>query len=157
MLDAEVASIKMQKKIKIIVLVLLVGSFSTTIYLYRQYEKQATADVARETRVTKTDATAILTSFKNDEGLANDTFVERVVEVEGVVEKISFLNERHTIMLKSDDNTKNYVICDMMPMSKNHIDRLNIGDTVVVRGVCKGYLFDVVMLNCVPINNNIDE
>ena len=57
-------------------------------------------------------------------------------------------------MLKSKTFSQSFVMCDMSPISGTKINELTKGDTIALRGVCKGYLLDVIMLNCIPIHEN---
>ena len=40
----------------------------------------------------------------------------------------------------------------MSPKSNDRTNEFVVGNTIVLRGVCKGYLLDVIMLNCMPTN-----
>ena len=82
----------------------------------------------------------------------NRTYVNKVIEVSGVIKDISLLNDRYTVFLKSETFSKNFVMCDMSPSGKIQGDQLTIGDSITLKGVCKGYLLDVIMLNCIPID-----
>ncbi|CAN0604539.1 unnamed protein product, partial [Ectocarpus sp. 12 AP-2014] len=94
----------------------------------------------------------IITLFQGNELQANATYTNKVIEVHGTIKEISFLNNRNTIILKSEKFEKNFVICDMSPISNTIIPKLTIGDTITLKGICKGYLLDVILLNCIPTN-----
>ena len=94
----------------------------------------------------------LLTEFNGNLEKANATFIEKVIEVEGVIKEVSYLNNRHTIILKSESFTQSFVICDMSPKGNDRTNEFVVGNTIVLRGVCKGYLLDVIMLNCMPTN-----
>ena len=106
---------------------------------------------APEEQVEAVDIGELITMFQDNEQLANDTYAEKILEVEGVVEEISFLNDRHTILLRGDKFEQNFILCDMAIESKEK-KRMIKGDTIKLKGICKGYLLDVIMLNCVPID-----
>ena len=107
---------------------------------------------APEEPVEQVDIGELISMFQDNEELANDTYTEKILEVEGVVEEISFLNNRHTILLRGDKFAQNFILCDMAFESKDGKERITKGDTIKLKGVCKGYLLDVIMLNCVPID-----
>lgn len=78
-------------------------------------------------------------------------YVGKIIEVEGLVEDINTLNGTITIILRSQ--LENYgVICDMNQLlfkSKNK--KIKVGTKIIVKGICKGILKDVILLNCVII------
>lgn len=132
-----------RKKIYIGILTLVLASIG---YVLVQYLK------APEEEVEQVDIGELITMFQDNEKLANDTYTEKIIEVEGVVEEISFLNNRHTILLRGDKFAENFILCDMAFKSKDGKERITKGDTLKLKGICKGYLLDVIMLNCVPID-----
>lgn len=81
----------------------------------------------------------------------NTDLIEQVILIEGIVEDINGLNQRNTVILKGED-TKRFVICDMQ--KSENLALLNVGDTVTIKGILKGTLKDVILLNCIiPIHN----
>lgn len=133
---------------------LIVGLLSSIVWVYKAFNRPVKTDVSMVENVRKVNTEEIISMFKSNEQEANATFIEKVIEVEGVVKDISLLNDRHTILLKSENFTQSFVMCDMSPLGNDKINKLTIGDTVVLKGVCKGFLLDVIMLNCMPINEN---
>lgn len=119
------------------------------------YTKPARIEVSKVENVNQVAIEDLIQGFQIDEEKANADFIEKVLEIKGVVKEISFLNDRHTILLKSKNFSQSFVMCDMSPLGNYNINELVKGDTIVLRGVCKGYLLDVIMLNCIPINEKI--
>ncbi len=142
----------MHKKVKIRVFGLLLTVIFACMMLYNFYNRPMQINVSEIENINQIPIDDVITMFKDDEEKANATFVEKVIEVEGVIKEISFLNNRHTIILNSKSFTQSFVICDISPLGNDKVHKFTIGDTVVLRGVCKGYLLDVIMLNCMPIN-----
>ncbi|MFS4466963.1 OB-fold protein [Maribacter sp. 2210JD10-5] len=136
---------------------LFLGIAAVFLWGYIELQKPVNTDVSMIKNVQKVNIEEIISMFRSNEQEANTTFIEKVIEVEGIVENISFLNNRHTILLKSDSFSKNFVMCDMSPLSKDNIKELSKGDTIVLKGVCKGFLLDVIMLNCMLIDGKTKE
>lgn len=132
----------------------IIGSvvLASFIYLYMAINRPASKELSMVENVERIDSYDLINFFKTDQSKANASLVEKVIEVEGVVENISYLNNRHTILLKSESFSQSFVMCDMSPMGKQQITKITKGDTIALRGVCKGYLLDVIMLNCIPID-----
>lgn len=81
----------------------------------------------------------------------NTDLIEHVISIEGIIEDINDLNHRNTVILKGKDS-KRFVICDMQ--KSENVTLLNVGDTVTIKGILKGTLKDVILLNCIiPVHN----
>ncbi len=132
-----------KKKVFIGVLVLVAGSILYLLLVHKESLGQEAQHV---------DIGEMITLFQENEQLAIATYTEKLVEVEGVVEKVSFLNNRHTILLKGDTFTQNFILCDMAADEDNPTQKVVKGDTLKLRGVCKGFLLDVILLNCTRID-----
>ena len=143
----------MFKRNKVEILGLLLITFIVSfIMIYISYNKPADINVSRIENVNQLSIEELLTEFNGNLEKANATFIEKVIEVEGVIKEVSYLNNRHTIILKSKSFTQSFVICDMSPKGNDRTNEFVVGNTIVLRGVCKGYLLDVIMLNCMPTN-----
>jgi len=81
----------------------------------------------------------------------NKTDIEVVIAIEGIVHEINNFNDRYTILLKGDKVSETYVICDMNTNHINTTKTVKSGDSIVVKGLLKGFLKDAIMLNCVVI------
>lgn len=79
----------------------------------------------------------------------SSNLIERVVMVEGVIQDVNYLNNRTTIILHGKGENQRLVICDMQDNQKLKIKSLNLGDKVSVKGILKGSLNDIILLNCV--------
>lgn len=113
-------------------------------------------DILETEKVSAVHIDSIIEDFKSDETLASEQYIDKVIQIEGIITKISYLNERHTLLLKSNSFEKSFVICDMSPTEVNNIKAFHIGDTISLRGVCKGFLLDVIMLNCITVNEKFE-
>lgn len=89
----------------------------------------------------------LISEFKSSKQTEN----ELVVAVTGVVHEINHVNDRHTILLKGNTADETYVICDMNTNQRSTTKAVKSGDSIVVKGLLKGILKDVIMLNCVVI------
>ena len=82
-----------------------------------------------------------------DEERSDSLYADKIIEVTGHIKEIMFLNNRNTIILNS--NTENFgVICDVNPNQKRKIKQLKKHQKIRVKGICKGFLKDVILLNC---------
>jgi len=88
----------------------------------------------------------VVSQFHNNEIEATEKYSNTVIEVYGRVKKISHLNNRRTIILEG--NSSSAIICDLDDSEQINIDTLKINQQLYIKGVCKGYLKDIVLLNC---------
>lgn len=89
----------------------------------------------------------LISELKSDQ----KTDSEPVISVNGIIHEINNVNNRHTILLKGNTEGETYVICDMNINQINTTKDLKSGDSIQVKGILKGILKDVIMLNCVVI------
>ncbi|MGY5352499.1 OB-fold protein [Wenyingzhuangia sp. IMCC45533] len=130
--------------------------FATLILLMSLYFIFSVNKVYRvDTRNLKTDsilkATDLTYSFIDNEIIANKKFKSKILEIEGTIKEISFKNNRHTIIIYGTAND-NHVICDMKNNSNQSISSIDIHKSIKIKGLCKGFLKDVIVLNCMVIN-----
>ncbi|WP_299672263.1 hypothetical protein [uncultured Polaribacter sp.] len=89
----------------------------------------------------------LVASFLTDEEKSNELYVDKILEVVGFVKEVTFLNKRITVLLYSKNNDAG-IICDI---DKNQIEKvktLKKHQEIKIKGICKGFLKDVVLLNC---------
>ncbi len=75
-------------------------------------------------------------------------FVEKAIEVEGVIKEITFRNDKYTIIL-SEKNHNTLVLCEMQIDQNQKMTKLNVDEKIKIKGVLKGVLMDVIVLNCI--------
>lgn len=101
-------------------------------------------------------ARKLTTNFIENEKSANKTYNGKVIKVFGIIKEITFLNKTNTIILHSDH--KNFsVLCDMQFDSSSGFQNLKVGQKITVKGICKGFLHDVILLNCMLVNTKNNE
>ncbi|MGB3149520.1 MAG: hypothetical protein WBB27_02570 [Maribacter sp.] len=126
------------------------------VYLYFEFHRSAYSEIAKKEVETYVSSQKLLSVFATNEDLANTIYVEKLIQVEGTIKEITFFNNRYTILLKGKDDYS-YVLCDMLPTEKDVSQKLKPNDKVRLKGICKGYLMDVVLLNCVLVKKETNE
>lgn len=89
----------------------------------------------------------LVNSYRINEEKSDRLYTGKIIEVTGFVKEITFLNNRNTILLNSNSETFG-VICDMNPNQKDKLKLLKEHQKIQVKGICKGFLKDVILLNC---------
>ena len=131
------------KKIIITLLVLGVIGGAYGLYLFNKPSE----DVSNKKVEVTITATELLKSFKDDETVANSTYLNKVILVSGVVKSVSIEGTIQNILIESND-LMSTVSCEMSEPAES----VNTGDKVMVKGQCAGYLIDVVLTKCVIEN-----
>lgn len=145
----------MKKSIKTIFL--LISIFVLVLYFAYHYFFSGTDIDVRETpSITQINADLLVKTYVEDEEKADSAYTNKVFDVVGKITEVSFLNNRNTLILQGNDPNSG-VICDMDPLQHAIIAKLSKGDKVRIKGVCKGFLKDVIMLNCILISNVANE
>ncbi|MFY7672109.1 OB-fold protein [Tenacibaculum sp. MEBiC06402] len=88
----------------------------------------------------------LLKDFITNENIADKKYVDEVIEVFGKIKEITSLNNRKTIILQT--NTDSGIICDVNNSQQELLKDLKKNQLVHIKGICKGYLKDVILLNC---------
>lgn len=81
-------------------------------------------------------------------------FIEKAIEVNGVLKKVTYQNNRYSLLLEGT-NTNVLVLCEME--KQQDVASLVIGEKIIVKGVFKGVLKDAILLNCILIGKETHE
>lgn len=134
---------------KIIIGVLILGSFGAFV-AYKMYNKphvnveKASADIT-------ISANKILEDFSSDETTANTKYLEKIIEVKGVISDTKIEKEKGIITLKTNDDFGS-VLCHLSTAATKQMSALKEGQTITVKGICTGYLMDVILVKSEIIN-----
>lgn len=132
----------MKKKLFILIgLVILAGAF----YAYSEFNRTKKSVSTLEAKY-KSTAADLVSSFSKDEEGATKKYADAVIEVSGQIALIdNQADTLFTIYLETNDLAK--VACEL---EKNQtINGLEVGQNVTVKGICSGYLMDVILVQSV--------
>lgn len=79
-----------------------------------------------------------------------DNYIEKAINVKGFLTKMTKQNEKYILTISSK-NGKMSSICNMQADQVEKIKALKVGDEITIKGIYKGYLIDMILLNCVII------
>ncbi|GAA3642585.1 OB-fold protein [Flavivirga jejuensis] len=127
-----------------------------SFYVGLRYFSTSNVDIQNAPVEITVNAEKLTASFIKDESAANELYKDKVVEVFGIIKGTTFVNKTNTIILQSDYNDYN-VICDMQVDSLDVFKQLKPSQKVTIKGVCKGFLHDVILLNCMFINTQNND
>lgn len=124
-------------------LLLLVSIYFFITPMPSKHKKSLENEVA-ELNINSND---IVNAYNTNEEKSDSLYAGKIIEVTGIVKEITFLNDRNTIILNSNFDAFG-VICDINPNQKEKIKHLKENQKIRVKGICKGFLKDVILLNC---------
>lgn len=134
------------KKILIVSLVLVIGISLFVVYkLYNKPHRDPSSEEAL-----KVSAVELFKLYESNESEANSLYLDKVLEVSGVISEISTNQEQKIIVALETDNSFFGVRCTMTESDVN----VSVGQSVSIKGICTGYLSDVVITNAVITENN---
>jgi len=114
---------------------------------YKMYTKPHRS-VERERGIEMT-ASQLFDAFAQNEALANVEYLDKVMEVTGKVSEIGVnLDKKPIIMLETNDMLFG-IRCTMA----DSLLAIEPGSTVTIKGICTGYLSDVVLTSGIIVEN----
>lgn len=118
---------------------ILAGIFGWTIYHKTRPELNSVkADV-------QISAVQLSNEFRSDENIANKKYLNKIIEVGGIVSTLQQNNQQAIIELQGADGAMGGVNCEMR--SQKNLPQK--GDSVRIKGRCTGYLMDVSLVDAV--------
>ncbi len=90
----------------------------------------------------------LLKEYGEDEVKTDKKYSDKIIQIEGEVNKISTHKGASVITLKNK-HMESSVICHMQPEENIKSLGFKKGQSVQIRGICTGYLLDVIMVKCV--------
>jgi DNA/RNA endonuclease YhcR with UshA esterase domain len=133
----------MMNREKIIIVILIFGILGAFVG-YKIYNKPH-IDVAEKLADISISANEILSEFAADETTANTKFLDKIVAVKGVILETRIEKEKGIITLKTNDDFGS-ILCHLSAKSTKKMDKLKVGKIVIVKGICTGYLMDVILV-----------
>jgi hypothetical protein len=126
----------------VIVFVVLVGVVGW-LFAFRK----SSLSVKSEKPAYELTSDMLLAKFVDDENSANAQYLNKVILVSGKVGKVEDTKEGINVYLVEPGESSG-IICTFDP-SVEKKENFKLGQVVTVKGLCTGYLFDVVMVKCV--------
>ncbi|MDO3627005.1 hypothetical protein [Mucilaginibacter sp. BT774] len=130
-----------------LIIVVVLGVVNIWYYVF-QYSKTHHRDVANEVATLVTSA-QLVKDFQSDEKAANVKYLNKAIEVKGeLLQENKDQSGNITLTLKSGDPFSN-IFCTLQPGLPLPVK----GSVIVVKGVCTGFLSDVVLNNAIVVKS----
>ncbi|RNL87851.1 hypothetical protein ED312_09485 [Sinomicrobium pectinilyticum] len=128
-------------------IIIAAGILIGAVIFMKQYNKPHTDVHSADPDYTLT-ATSLLEVFKTDETSANSLYLDKILQVEGVIKDISAVDGNSIITL-GVENSGESIICNMYPTENKKVLGLHKGQKITVKGICTGFLLDVILVRAV--------
>ncbi len=133
------------KKIRFIIILIVIFSIVGSAYAWFFIWDKPKQDVKDATAI-PVQASTIFTEYNTNEKTANSKYIDKIVEVTGEVSNVSKNSEGKTVVLLKTDDLMFGINCTM-----EEDVQISTGDQVSIKGICTGYLTDVVLIRCYKI------
>ena len=127
----------------VIVLLIITGGLAYAYYVWNKPQR----DVSDEKGIVIT-APAIFDSFVNNEAAANKAFLNKAIEVTGTVTGVKKNQAGKTVVYLQSSDPMFGVNCTF----KQDPGNIEKGSQITFKGICTGYLSDVVLNDGIIIN-----
>ena len=128
------------KSIKIATVILLVIAVAGIAWYVFRPAPTSVANLKVDESVQ--DIPQFIAEFEVDETAANEKYLDKIIEVQGVVS--DFYKDQHTLNIYGDGISG--VTCNFQ--DDYEIPEVKVGQTIKVKGRCAGYLLDLQLMEC---------
>ncbi|WP_166964565.1 OB-fold protein [Yeosuana marina] len=99
-----------------------------------------------------TNSQGLLEDFQVNENSANKKYLDQIVQVSGRISKLEASENNDIIItLLNDKSPLGTVICHLSPDENKKLINLKEGQDIIAKGICTGYLMDVILVRCVLV------
>ncbi len=126
----------MARKILILISIVFLAAM---IAGYRMYNKQhRSVEMEKAIELTATD---LFEAYATNEEETNKNYLDRVLSVTGVISETSYNQDGQPVVILRTNDPLFGIHCTLSEENK----KVNVGNTVTIKGICTGYLSDVVI------------
>jgi hypothetical protein len=127
----------MKKSYIFIIVLLILSVIWIVLWIYNKPHRDPQSEES-----IKISATELFRSYETDEAAANALYLDKALEVSGKISEVTTNQELIPIVVLEAGNPMFGVRCTM----EGPTVHAKPGDTVTIKGICTGYLSDVVII-----------
>ncbi len=98
----------------------------------------------------KVSSIELFKAFENNEMEANKLYLDKVLEVNGKITEVTTNQNGIPVVALETEDVLFGVRCTM----KNAEQNAKVGEDVTIKGICTGYLSDVIITNAIKVEAN---
>jgi len=138
---------KILKTVILVVLVLALIVAGAWYYIMHMPEKS----MAKQSPDFVIEAAELAAEYENAPTASDKKYIDRVVEVSGIVADISHDQNDQTVIILRDEQSLTGVLCTLDEKQEKAAAGIAVGDRITLKGTCTGMLFEVVLNRCILI------
>ena len=138
---------KWWRKYKVIMVIALSIVVIACIYGYQEYTRKL-PDTDKLKAAFTLNAADLIRQFTADEAKATVKYSDHVISVQGIIDSVQPADSIGTVFLKDGRSTTS-VMCQFDKKDFQEMLGLQKGDLITIKGICSGYLMDVILVRCV--------
>ncbi len=135
------------KRFRMLLIAVVILIIAAALYVWFFIWNKPQLNIA-DAKGIKVEAAALFNAYSSNEQSANTNYLEKILEVSGEVTSVTQNAEGFTVVLLKTDDPMFGINCTLEQKDV----RVKEGDTVTLKGICTGYLTDVVLIRCYKIN-----
>ena len=135
----------MSKKVRYF-LVFIILALGVAFAVWKITFKKSEARVASKKADVEIEAVRLLQDYEMDESAANAKYLDKIVVVTGTIASVNEDSLGISLYLKENDAITG-VICSF-DKSTLSVSSVQAGSAISIKGICTGYLMDVVLNKC---------
>ncbi|WP_299436775.1 hypothetical protein [uncultured Aquimarina sp.] len=141
----------MTRKTRIIVIISMLIIALIGTFIYTAVYNKPHIDVSETAPNISIESSVLLDDFLNDETQANSKYLDQIIEISGAISEITTNKDGNGIITLSNENSIGSVICHLSPEENKKINSLKKEQKITIKGICTGYLMDVILVKCVLV------
>ena len=120
------------------IILFVLGSLALYIFFkpHRSLDNETTITVTADT---------LMGAYTRDEVAANALYLDKALVVTGEIAEININQEGQTVVILKTGDPISGIVCTI---KKNPAKSLQIGQPVLIKGFCSGFISDVVLRDC---------
>ena len=138
---------KWWKKYNVFIAIAMGVAVIACIYGYKEYTRKL-PDTNKLKAAFTLNASDLLLQFEADDAKATVKYSDQVISVQGIIGSVQATDSSGTVFL-NDGNSMTSVMCQFDKENLKEMLGLQKGELITIKGICSGYLMDVVMVRCV--------
>ena len=135
----------MKRKIILAILALGLLGGAYGLYLFNKPVKSLENQKAQFT----ISSQELLSTYEANEENANAKFLDKIIQVSGKIDNIEESEAGISVLIDAE-SMMGFISCELD--AGQELNGKKVGDQITIKGLCAGYLLDVVLSRCVIID-----
>lgn len=83
-------------------------------------------------------------------------YINKAIEINGILKEITKREKTYSLLINNGEGNT-FVLCEMNKEENDKVKKLKLDENIKVKGVLKGVLLDIILLNCIIIETTANE